>query len=584
LYGIGDGGAGPSRTHIEWTRLARDFEDLPKVTMEKASDFFPKAEASSRDLLTWVGELYFEYHRGTYTSQALVKKMNRRLELLAREVEFLYAQLPASQYPARDLDQIWKVILLNQFHDIIPGSSITRVYKEAHEQYVEAERQLIELREAADTAYSRSVDNTDIIDPRIVLNPLSWERETIVFLPNERRILWADASGKRLESQRVAGGVLIQLHAPSMGHNLVGVALGQQATRVPDLPSTEKKLENDFLRVDFAADGRIRRIYDKEHAREVLAPGERANEFCLYEDLPLAYEAWDIDAFYLEKPPTHPKLKSMELVELGALRSTIRQVFEDDNYEIVQLIQLDRDSRLIEFVTEVDWRESQHMLRVQFPVNVKADTANYEIQFGHVSRPTHANTSWDMARFEVVAHKWADLSQPNYGVAILNDCKYGHRIFGNTISLNLLRSPTRPDPEADRHVHRFRYALYPHAGNHVEAEVVNRAYEFNVPARVFKATSRGGKRSPLESFIVSDSANVIIDTVKRAEDDRDVIVRLYEAGGIDAETVIRLSKAFTEVVEVDLMEQPVGEVSAAGQKLRLSFSPFEIKTLKFSGI
>ena len=580
LFGIGDGGGGPGRTHIEWTSLAHDLEDLPRVSMGKAADFFENAEASSRDLLTWVGELYFEYHRGTYTSQALVKKMNRRLELLCREVEFLYSQMAPSRYPARDLERIWKVILLNQFHDIIPGSSINRVYKEAHEQYAAAEAELLELREAADSAYSDSVDTGEINAPRIVINPLSWERETIIFMPDERRTLWADAAGNRLESQRVKDGVLVQMHVPPMGHNLIGVALGQQVTPAKDLPSTDKKLENSLLRVDFARDGRIRRIYDKTVGREVLAPGTRANEFCLYEDLPLAYEAWDIDAYYLEKAPTHPRLKHMKLVEQGPLRCIMEQVWEDDNYTITQHISLDRDSRLLEFVTEVDWRESQRMLRVRFPVNVKADQANYEIQFGHVARPTHANTSWDMARFEVVAHKWADISQPNYGVAILNDCKYGHRIFGNTISLNLLRSPTRPDPEADRHLHRFRYALYPHPGNLVDAEVVNRGWEFNVPARVIKASGRRGKRAPLESLITSDCANVIIDTVKRAEDDKQVIIRMYEAGGIDCDAELGINIPCESIEEVNLMEEPVEVLAEATDSLKLSFKPFEIRTIK----
>lgn len=582
LFGIGDGGGGPGRTHIEWTQLARDLEDLPKVTMGKAADFFEQAEASSRDLLTWVGELYFEYHRGTYTSQALVKKMNRRLELLCREVEFLYSQLPPSRYPTRELERIWKVILLNQFHDIIPGSSINRVYKEAHEQYARAEAELLALRDAADAAYADSVDTEAMRDPRIVVNPLSWERETIVFMPNERRTLWADAVGNRLDSQRVKDGVLVQLHVPAMGHNLIGVALGQQAAPAKDLPSTDKKLENGLLRVDFAADGRIRRIYDKALSREVLAPGTRANEFCLYEDLPLAYEAWDIDAYYLEKAPTHPRLKEMRLVEQGPLRSTVEQIWEDDNYTIKQHISLDRESRLIEFDTEVDWRETQHMLRVRFPVNVKSDQANYEIQFGYVARPTHANTSWDMARFEVVGHKWADLSQPNYGVALLNDCKYGHRIFGNTISLNLLRSPTRPDPEADRHVHQFRYALYPHAGGLVDAEVVNRAWEFNVPARFFKATDGKGKRAALDSFVTSNCPNVIIDTVKRAEDDKQIVIRMYESCGIDCQSEIQITTPVESIEEVNLMEESLHTLPVSGDKLKLTFGPFEIRTIKIN--
>lgn len=580
LFGIGDGGGGPGRTHIEWTRLAANLEDLPRVTMETAGEFFPKAERDSRDLLTWVGELYFEYHRGTYTSQALVKKMNRKLELLIREVEFLYSMLPNVAWPAAELDAVWKTILLNQFHDIIPGSSINRVYVEAHEQYRQAEETLLALRDQADRHYNERTSTNGMRDPHIVMNPLSWQRDTMVTIPGENRILWSDATGKRLESQRVAEGVLVELAVPSFGHNVMQVALGQPSPPGKEMPvQRNDRLENDLLRIDFAKSGEIRRIYDKEIRRDVLVRGERANVFKLYEDLPLAYEAWDIDAFYMEKAPTSPELESSELIEEGPIRATIVQRWKGENFSLTQKISLRRDNRIIEFETEVDWHENQKMLRVDFPVNVHAEQAHYEIQFGHVARPTHANTSWDMARFESVAHKWADLSQPNYGVALLNDCKYGHQIWGNTISLNLLRSPSRPDPEADRHLHSFRYALYPHPGNHVTAEVVNRAYEFNVPARVYKATAKTGQSSPFNSFLTCSALNVIVDTIKRAEDGNGTIIRLYEAWGIDSETVLALHAEFDEILEVDLMEQELQPLKSTRQGLTLDFTPFEIKTL-----
>lgn len=580
LYGIGDGGGGPGRTHIEWANLARDMESLPRVKMEAAADFFPKAEAAAEDLLTWVGELYFEYHRGTYTTHALVKQRNRQLEFQLREVEFIYSQLPLEDYPSAELERLWKVVLLNQFHDIIPGSSITRVYTEAHEQYEEALAALDALRREADRRYSERVATYQMQDPHVVINSLSWERETMVFLPDETRILWADASGRQLDSQRVKGGVFVQLHVPAMGHSVVHVALGQPARKRPSLPSTERRLENERLRVDFAANGEIRRIFDKEAGREVLPGGETANVFRLYEDLPLAYEAWDVDAFYMEKAPTSPQFVSMRVVESGPLVTTIEQVWEAENYSITQWISLRRGDRIIEFDTEVDWRESRHMLRVDFPVNVHAAQANFEIQFGHVSRPTHMNTSWDMARFETVGHRWVDLSQPNYGVALLNDCKYGHRIHGNTISLNLLRSPKRPDPEADRHVHRFRYALYPHRGDLVSAEVVNRALEFNVPARTYRAGVNSGELPAKSSFLECDRPNVIIDTVKKAEDDDAIIVRLYESGGTDGTATLKFHRPFSEVTETDLMEQPIRPVKRQGQEVRLTFSPFDIRTLR----
>lgn len=585
LFGIGDGGGGPGRTHIEWTRLAKNMQGLPRVTMEKASDFFPKAESNSRDLLTWVGELYFEYHRGTYTTQALVKKMNRKLELLIREVEFSFSRLPDKNYPAKQLEQIWKVILLNQFHDIIPGSSITRVYEEAHAQYRLADEQLSALLNKADKLFARSIDTRDISNPLVLSNSLSWSRHAVVMLPGEKRTRWFDQMNHQIPAQRVKGGVIVQAEIPGMGHavlhtgetvNRTAGALGRHY-----LKASESMLENELLRIYFHANGGIRRIFDKEKKREILANGP-GNIFSLYEDLPLAFEAWDIDVYYLEKAPSHPVLISTEVMENGPIRSTVKQIYKGASYTIVQYIRIHTLSRLIEFETEVDWNESQKMLRVDFPVNIHSSEAKYEIQFGHVTRPTHSNTSWDMAKFEVVGHKWADISQPNYGVAIVNDCKYGHRIQGSTISLNLLRSPTRPDPKADRHRHQFRYGLYPHPGNHVDARVVNVASEFNVPGRRIQTKSSPGVLGSTGSFLSCSADNVIIDTVKQAEDSQDLIIRLYESSGMDCEAEISTAHEYRKFYEVDLMEHNARalKLQKSGTGVRLHFQPFQIRTLR----
>jgi alpha-mannosidase len=370
-----------------------------------------------------------------------------------------------------------------------------------------------------------------------------------------------------------------------LGHTLIhpgnSTRSDESSGKQHPLSASDSRLENDLLRIDLHSMGGIRRIFDKEQRREVLTKGT-GNQFSLYEDLPLAYEAWDIDAYYLEKAPSHPKLISTEVTEEGPVRASIKQVYEGDSFTIVQHIRIYNESRLIEFDTEVDWNPSQKMLRVDFPVNIHAAEANYEIQFGHIARPTHSNTSWDMAKFEVVAHKWADISQPNYGVAILNDCKYGHRIQGNTISLNLLRSPTRPDPEADRHVHQFRYALYPHPGNHIDARVVNIAYEFNVPGRSIQTRPSAGAQKNQDSFIRCSSSNVIVDTIKQAEDGTDLIIRLYESSGIDCEVEITTATRYQQISEVNLMEINARtlKVSKGGHSLRLKFGPFQIRTLR----
>lgn len=577
MYGIGDGGGGPGRTHIEWASLANDLEDMPRVRMEHAAEFFPKAQAASKDLMTWVGELYFEYHRGTYTTQALVKRMNRKLELLIREVEFVYSQLPLGGYPARELDRLWKVILLNQFHDIIPGSSITRVYREAHEQYREAEAALESLLGQGLARLTSGLRMSGLSSPRVFSNSLSWDREADVLLPGERALRWQDRDGNPLLAQKVSGGVLVRASVPSMG--MAAISRSSNRGGVSPLPmrASERLLENDRVRVRFARDGSISSIRDRKVDREVLAG--KGNRFCLYEDLPLAFEAWDIDLFYLEKSPTHPGLVATRVVETGPLRAAIEHIYEAPGYTIRQIVSLTRGSAMVTFDTEVDWKESQKMLRVEFPVGVHAHEANYEIQFGHLARPTHANTSWDMARFEVVAHRWADISQPNYGVALVNDCKYGHRIAGNTISLNLLRSPTSPDPEADRHHHRFRYALYPHEGDHIAAEVVRRAFEFNVAVRVTEP-GRGGRARRPAPFVRLGGGSAIVDSVKKSEDGRDLVFRLYESSGIDCRTELTFGFEPRSVHEVDLLEENGSEVTVRKRSVRLSLSPFEIKTLR----
>jgi len=581
LFGIGDGGGGPGRTHIEWTQLAADLEDLPKVKMEFARDFFSQAKASARDLLTWDGELYFEYHRGTYTSQALCKKMNRKMELLARDTELAWSHLPLSRYPAKLLDQVWKTILLNQFHDIIPGSSIRRVYAEAHLQYEQVQLTLNSLLEQADTAWAKTVDSRAFQNPTIVRNSLSWDRHTSVLIPKSRSKRWQDSHGRQLLSQPTKGGMLVDVEIPALGHTVLD---NNKAITTPvtaaEIKVSTRQMENDLLRIQFARDGTLTRIYDKQLKREVLASEGRGNRFCLFEDYPLAFDAWDIDAFYMETKPTHPSLVSSTIEQSGPLRSTLLQIWEAERYRIEQRISLTRNSRLIEFDTRVDWREAARMLRVEFPVNVKATQATYEIQFGHLSRPNHMNTSWDMARFEVVAHKWADISQPNYGVAIINDCKYGHQIQKNLISLNLLRSPKSPDPEADMHQHEFRYALLPHPGDHISAQVPQRAYEFNVPARVIKTTPNRGSRPADYSLMTVDAGNVLIDTVKKSEDGRDLIVRCYEAFGMDCTARIAFNFSICGVGEVDMLEENGRSLPLINDQVKLTFTPFEIKTLR----
>jgi len=428
LFGIGDGGGGPGRTHIENARRAVDLEDLPRVKMEFAETFFREARHQARDLLTWDGELYLQYHRGTYTTQARAKKNNRRLELALRETEALYAGMDPAGYPAEALDRLWKVALLNQFHDVLPGSSIARVYAEGDRQYRRGFDELDALLAKGEKAYAAGVDTRGVAKPVVVRNSLSWHRQDVVTLPGHLpgKVL-QDAVGNRLPAQAVGEGkaaaTLVAVRAPSMGHTVISQGAGKSGRVPSSLRVTKRAMENGLLEVRFAFDGTITGIYDKVALRQVLTDGQRGNRFELYEDKPNSFDAWDIDAFYQEVPPTSPKLVASRVLERGPIRSAVEFRYAAERYDITQVVRLYEGSKRIEFATVVDWRESQKMLRVAFPVAIRSREATYEIQFGHLTRPTHTNTSWDMAQFEVVAQKWADLSQPNYGVAILNDCK-----------------------------------------------------------------------------------------------------------------------------------------------------------------
>ena len=555
LYGAGDGGGGPSRIYIEKLRRVRDLEDMPKVEFEFARDFFKKSEASSRDLQTWRGELYLELHRGTLTTQALTKQYNRHLEHLLRKVEWLYSVYAMDIYPQEILALCWKTLLLNQFHDIIPGTSITRVHQESLAQYRLVEDQLQHL-----------IGQLPYEDSPSLYNSLNWGREEVICLP--------ESSGQRQGQQTMQGWLHLAKVSP-IGHTpLLEAVLVKPPTNV--LNVSRDWLENDVLLIQWNQDGQIERIFDKQAQREVIPEDHTANVFQLYEDKPNLWDAWDIDIFYEEMAPTHPVLQRVEVVESGPIRAGLVFHFADQHYTIVQTVTLCAGSRRIDFKTKIDWNESEKMLRVDFPVNVQSDKATFEIQYGHLQRPTHYNTSWDMAQFEVVAHKWCDLSQPNYGVALLNDCKYGHKVKGNTISLNLLRSPKVPDPEADMHAHEFTYSLLPHQGDHIAGHVVREAYQLNHPIEVLPALGRSG---PLLTM-AQDS--IIVEAIKKEEHGEGLIVRLYESHGIDVKGTIAFHGDHARCELVNLMERPIRLLDMVDGSISLDFRPFEIHTLKFT--
>jgi alpha-mannosidase len=533
LYGWGDGGGGPQPEMIESAhRLG--------VELGRASDFFEKASAEAHDLTTWAGELYFELHRGTYTSQSRTKRLNRRAEQALREAEIWSVALGV-RYPAAELEEAWKKLLLNQFHDILPGSGIDWVYEEA-------ERDLAAVIDSAAEITDAATPGVVGLGSDIVLfNVSSHTRREVVELDGVPQIVEAPPCGW-------------QVHVPIRAAERVEVG--------------DRTMENGTLRVEWDDDGVLTSIWDKQARREVLSgPG---NLLQLHDDNPSRWDAWDIDLDYLDSKIDVTDLESQRVEIAGGVRGKVRFTRRLGRTRFIQQMVLDAESRVLRFDCDVDWQEEHKLLKVAFPVTVASDEAIYETQFGHLKRPTHSRTSRARAMFEVCAHRWADLGDDDYGVALLNDCKYGHDIHGSVMRLSLLRAPTHPDPTADRGRHRFTYALMPHPGDFRQAGVIAAAEDLNAPLRV----ERGSPEQRRHSLIEIDTPQVVVDAIKRAEDSDATVIRLYEAWGKRCKarlhTTIPASRAFL----CDLLERERDEVAMRGGAIDLELTPFKLLTLK----
>jgi alpha-mannosidase len=555
-----------------------------------------------------VGELYLEYHRGTYTSQSRIKQANRANELLYREAEWLnaWATTLGARSDQERLDAGWRIILLNQFHDILPGSSIPQVYVDSAADHAEARRIAREVADAAatavlssETAHPKSVSHTEN-SAFIVFNSLPWERNDVA-----RIALAADATqpdllsldGEPLLSQIVEEQpgekvLLVEATVPSYGYTSLSSAgspaSGEKARS--SLVAHRSSLESDELRLELDDDGEIASLYDKRAGREVIAARATGNQLVAYEDRPLNWDAWDVDIFYEEKPYPLREILDWRVIEQGPVRAAIQITRRLGQSTITQRIGMWRALRRIDFVTEVDWQERQTLLRALFPLNINASRATCEIQFGAAERPTHRNTSWDWARFEVCAHRWVDLSEGDYGVALLNDGKYGHSLRDNTLGLSLLKGAIFPDPNADRGQHRFTYSLLPHQGDWRSGQVVRRAYELNAQLRAVATNDERPKTKDNadsssfvlrpSSFISTPTDHIVVETVKVADDGDGLIVRLYEAHNQRGPASLRFSRPVASAVETDLLEREVGAVAVAGDEVRFQVRPFEVKTLR----
>ena len=560
LFGYGDGGGGPTPGMVEKLRRVKDVDGLPRVEQRSPGEFFARCKADIKDPSVWRGEMYFERHRGTYTTQARNKLHNRLSEVMLHDTEFL-AVLNSfgfgkqnNGYPQEELERIWKLVLLNQFHDTIPGSSIREVYADCEIQYRD-------ILTNVETLRTRLVDS--IIPPCskgkniAVINTLSTPRTEIVDIDDQPTIVSAPPMGYAISNPDEKTAPVIPVKIVDQNETIT--------------------LENQFVRGCFSRDGRMISLFDKRALREVISQGEKANNLVLFDDRPLKEDAWDVDVFHLEKCYQVPHAKTMRITETTPTRVSIR--FEYDlppTSSLIQTVSLTAASARVDFATEVNWAEEHKFLKVEFPVNVRSDHATYEIQFGHLQRPTHFNTSWDLARFEVCAHHWADLSEPDFGVSLLNDCKYGYAVHGNVMRLSLLRSPKYPDPEADVGRHAFRYALLPHTGTFCQAGVIEEAHRFNSPLIVSRTNSDPNE----QSFFSVDNPSVIIDTVKKAENSNAIIVRVYEAHGCQSHTRLTTTLPIQSAMMCNLLETDENPIEWKNNGTDLELTPFQIITLK----
>ncbi|MGW2514088.1 alpha-mannosidase [Streptomyces scopuliridis] len=575
-FGWGDGGGGPTREMMERARRLKSLEGSPRVEIEHPAAFFAAAEEEyGEQAPVWSGELYLELHRATYTTQAKTKQGNRRAEHLLREAE-LWATAAALHaggraapyaYPYEELDRIWKTVLLHQFHDILPGSSIAWVHREARETYAALRDELTGI--IGDALAALAGDGGAVG----VWNAAPYAR---------RDVIAARASD-------VAEGVLTQpladgeVLAPAL---VRAVAPGTFTTLAPAPVAAVSAnggftLRNQQLEVVIDADGLLTSVRDLVAGHEVLAPGGRGNLLQLHPDHPNQWDAWDIDRHYRRRHTDLTGADSVELIEEGPLRAAVRVVRTFGSSRITQEIRLTADARRVDIVTEVDWQESEKVLKAAFPIDVHAERSTAEVQFGHVHRATHDNTGWDAARFEICAHRWLRVAEPGYGVAVLNDSTYGHDVtraphpdgLGTTVRLTLLRAPHSPDPETDLGTHRFQYALLP--GGTVE-ETVREGLALNLPLRVAPAP----EQPPLVNV---DHPAVTVEAVKLAEDrSGDVIVRLYESAGGRAEATLRVGFPVIGARVTDLLERPLHDAETDEEGLRLRLRPFQILTLRLT--
>ncbi|XP_077372933.1 alpha-mannosidase 2C1 isoform X1 [Festucalex cinctus] len=562
LFGFGDGGGGPTQLMLDRLGRVQDTDGLPKVHMSSPDKLFSQLWADSHLLCTWTGELFLEMHNGTYTTQAQIKRGNRQCETLLHDVEMASSLAMCHnktfQYPVVKLRELWRLLLLNQFHDVVPGSCIEMVVEDALRYYEDIKRAGAALLQDGLAALIMSEG-----DATGVFNSLPWERLEVLQIQD-------GPSQHSLTLVRVPSICV----SPIQDTNPVNpVCVTVQA-------DGRILMENGIIRAVVNKDGTLASLCLITANREAIPDGCGGNQFVMFDDVPLYWDAWDVMDYHLQtRKPVLEVLQPAHTLSSHELRGSVGFMLRISHKStLTQEVVMDAMCPYVRFKTQVNWAESHKFLKVEFPVRVHSPNATYDIQFGHLQRPTHWNTSWDWAKFEVWGHKWADLSEHNFGVALLNDCKYGYSVHKNIMTLSLLRAPKAPDANADMGTHHFTYAVMPHTGSFQDAGVIQCAYNLNFPLRL---TPCSADATPRSAFSIIP-ASVILETVKQAEDKTGaLVVRLYEAHGGGVTATLRTMLPVKEAWHCNLLEQidtaEPAQVTEDG--ITLNFSPFQVRSL-----
>jgi len=580
LYGWGDGGQGPTAEMLERLQRMKDIDGLPKVEFKTPSEFFSLVEDHESDQLNvWQGELYLEMHNATYTTQCTTKEKNRVGELLLAEAEMLSSlalSLKGAAYPYDELLRVWKLFLLNQFHDVLPGTSIADVYKDAMEYYDDV---FTTGRKASRDALHALLGAEGGDAANVVFSWLTWERSGVVELTAPETKSKKRAKKEEPLQVNLKGSELTYVKVPSFGYKVIGepedVPPPVTAIKTPDEKITMK---NDLIEIVLDPLGRVTEAYTLPRTKNAIPTDQPANQFVMFDDVPLYWDAWDVMDYHLEtRKPVVDVIQHAQIVEEGPLRAVVEVSLKiSDTSYIRQQIVLDAGSPYVKFQNEVTWYESHKFLKAEFPLNVHASQCTYEVQSGYLQRANHFNTSWDWAKYEVCGHKWADFSEYDFGVALLNDNKYGWSCINNILRLSLVRAPKAPDANADMGVQKFTYALMPHNGTFQSAGVIQAAYELNVPLSPCYL-QLDGQAPDSDSYLSISSPAVILQSLKKAEDSNNLVLRVYEAYGGRADTSISLKFPITEVKRCNGLEEPLDEaINLRNGEFSVTLRPFEI--------